>query len=51
MQNPGENAPRECGLSSFRGERSESPESIATIGSMDSGPAPSGASGMTTVAV
>src|SRR5262245_22177422 len=30
--------------SSFRGERSESPESITTIGSMDSGPAPCGAS-------
>ncbi len=31
---------------SFRGERSASPESITTTGSMDSGPAPSGASTM-----
>jgi len=30
--------------SSFRGARSASPKSITTIGSMDSGPAPRGAS-------
>ena len=33
-----------CFNSSFRGARSASPESITTTGSMDSGPAPRGAS-------
>src|SRR5882724_5145898 len=47
MESKGRGVLDTCSLlshSSFRGARSASPESITTTGSMDSGPAPSGAS-------
>src|SRR5882672_11473174 len=49
MESKGRGVLDTCSLlshSSFRGARSASPESITTTGSMDSGPAPSGASTM-----
>src|SRR5882724_7413355 len=49
MESKGRGVLDTCSLlshSSFRGARSASPESITTAGSMDSGPAPSGASTM-----